>query len=81
MALLFVVVSQRSGALVERLGARVATAGGTALIGFGLLVLTLTVAGRPMWLAQVGLLLAGLGMGVNTGPLMGVAVASAPVAR
>jgi DHA2 family methylenomycin A resistance protein-like MFS transporter len=81
MALVFVLVSRRSGALVERVGARVVTAGGTALIGLGLLVASLTGTGRPMWLAQAGLLLTGLGMGVNTGPLMGVAIASVPPAR
>ncbi len=34
-----------------------------------------------MLLAQVGLVLTGLGMGVNTGPLMSVAVAAVPPAR
>jgi DHA2 family methylenomycin A resistance protein-like MFS transporter len=81
MAIVFVLVSRHSGALVERFGARAATAGGTALIGLGLIVTALTSAGRPIWLAQVGLLLTGLGMGVNTGPLMGVAVGSVPAAR
>jgi len=81
MALAFVLVSSRSGALVQRVGARATTAGGTALIGAGLLVMALTEAGRPMSLAQVGLLLAGIGMGVNTAPLLGVAVAAVPSAR
>jgi len=81
MALAFVLVSSRSGALVQRIGARATTAGGTALIGAGLLVMALTEAGRPMSLAQAGLLLAGIGMGVNTAPLMGVAVAAVPSAR
>ena len=71
MALAFVLASSRSGALVHRVGARATTAGGTALIGAGLLVMALTEAGRPMSLAQTGLLLAGIGMGVNTAPLMG----------
>lgn len=81
MALAFVLVSSCSGALVQRVGARVATAGGTALIGAGLLAMAFTEAGRPMSLAQAGLLLAGIGMGVNTAPLMGVAVAAVPSAR
>jgi EmrB/QacA subfamily drug resistance transporter len=81
MSLLFVGVSQISGKLVERYGARIAIAGGTALIGIGLMVVALTTAGRPIWLAQAGLLLAGLGMGINTGPLMGVAVAAVPASR
>lgn len=81
MAATFAVVSRWSGALLRRFGARLATAGGTATIGLGLLVVALTHGGRPMLLAQMGLLLTGIGMGVNTGPLMGVAVASAPPAR
>lgn len=81
MAVVFMLVSQGSGGLVERFGARAATAGGTALIGLGLLTVALTAAARPLWLVQIGLVLAGLGMGVNTGPLMGVAVASVPSAR
>ncbi len=80
-ALTFLLVSQRSGRLAERFGARVVTSGGTAIIGLGLLVVALTTGGRPMWLAQIGMALAGLGMGVNTGPLMGVAVGSVPAAR
>lgn len=81
MAIAFVLVSRRSGRLVERFGARVATAGGTALIGLGLLTLALTTTARPMWLAQAGLVAAGVGMGANTGPLMGVAVAAVRAAR
>ena len=40
----------------------------------GLLVLAGTQAGRPLIVAQVGFILAGIGMGLNTGPLMSVAV-------
>jgi hypothetical protein len=50
------------------------TAGGTALVGSGLLIVAASHAGSPMWLAQAGLLLAGLGMGLNSGPLYGIAV-------
>ena len=34
-----------------------------------------------IWVSEVGLGLTGLGMGLATGPLMGVAVAGVPVAR
>ncbi len=81
MALAFVLVSRQSGALMQRVGARLMTGGGTALIGTGLLVMALTWAGRPLPLAQAGLVLTGLGMGVNTGPLMSVAVAAVPPER
>jgi DHA2 family methylenomycin A resistance protein-like MFS transporter len=80
-ALTFVAVSRHSGTLTERFGARVATAGGTALIGLGLLVVALTTSARPIWLAEIGMVLTGIGMGTNTGPLMGVGVAAVPAAR
>jgi len=80
-ALIFVAISRHSGTLTERFGARVTTAGGTAVIGIGLLVAALTTSGRPIWLAELGLVLTGIGMGINTGPLMGVGVAAVPAAR
>lgn len=80
-ALAFFLLSPRSGPLSERLGMRVMTAGGTALIGCGLLVLASTRAGQPLWLAEAGLVLAGLGMGLATGPLMAVAVGAVSTAR
>jgi EmrB/QacA subfamily drug resistance transporter len=81
MALIFVGVSRSSGTLTERFGARVTTAGGTAVVGLGLMVVALTTSGRPIWLAEVGMVLAAIGMGINTGPLMGVSVATVPAAR
>lgn len=81
MAATFVVVSRYSGVLTERFGKRATIATGTGIIGLGVLVVAMTEGGRPMGLAQAGLVLAGLGMGANTGPLMGVAVASVPAAR
>ncbi|HTC11164.1 MAG TPA: MFS transporter [Acetobacteraceae bacterium] len=74
VALTFFFVSMQSGRLVQWIGARALIAGGNGLIGVGLLVVSTTVAGAPMGLAQCGLVLAGLGMGLNTGPLYGVAV-------
>ncbi len=81
MALVFFGVSNVSGRLAERAGARAMIAGGTAVIGVGLLIVAATSSGRPLALAEVGLVLAGLGMGLNTGPLFGVAVAAVPAAR
>jgi MFS transporter, DHA2 family, methylenomycin A resistance protein len=43
--------------------------------------LACSVAGEPLWLDETGLVLTGLGMGLNTGPLFGVAVAAVPAAR
>jgi EmrB/QacA subfamily drug resistance transporter len=76
MSLAFFVVSTQSGKLAQRLGARAMTSGGTMLIGSGLLIVAVTHAGSPMLLAQCGLILAGLGMGLNTAPLYGIVVGS-----
>ncbi len=81
VSLVFFGVSTQSGRLAQRVGARAMTAGGTALIGCGLLVIAATQGGAPMPLAQAGLVLAGLGMGLNTGPLLGIAVGAVGQAR
>jgi EmrB/QacA subfamily drug resistance transporter len=80
-ALLFFLVAPRSGHLANRFGLRAMTAGGTGVIGLGLFVLALTDAARPLWAAEIGLALTGIGMGLNTGPLMSVAVGSVAAAR
>jgi MFS transporter, DHA2 family, methylenomycin A resistance protein len=80
-ALVFFLISPRSGHLTNRLGVRVMTAGGTAIVACGLLMLAMTHAGRPLAVAELGLGLTGIGMGLNTGPLMSVAVDSVHAAR
>jgi MFS transporter, DHA2 family, methylenomycin A resistance protein len=80
-ALLFFLIAPRSGHMAQHVGVRVMIAGGTALIACGLLVLAATQAGRPLMVAQIGLILAGIGMGLNTGPLMSVAVDAVSAAR
>ena len=81
ISLVFFSVSTRSGRIAERLGRRPLAAGGTALIGVGLITLAATHAGTPLWLAESGLVIAGLGMGLNTGPLLSVAVAAVAAPR
>jgi len=81
ISLVFFLVSTRSGRLAERFGMRAVTAGGTAIIACGLIVLAATRAGAPLWLAEAALVIAGLGMGLNTGPLLSVAVAAVTAAR
>ena len=81
MAGVFFVLSNASGRIAESLGVRSMIGAGTALIGSGLLVIATTQAGEPLWLAEAGLVLTGCGMGLNTGPLFGVAVGSVPAAR
>ncbi|MEJ2632353.1 MAG: MFS transporter [Acidihalobacter sp.] len=81
MALTFVAVSPFSGALLLRVGERAMTAGGVAIIGLGLLLIAVTTPAASLPAAEAGLVMTGLGMGLATGPLMGVAVAAVPVAR
>lgn len=81
MAAVFFGLSNYSGRLAERVGARTMIGGGTAMIGLGLYLIALTYAGMPISLAETGLVVTGVGMGLNTGPLFGVAVAAVPAAR
>src|SRR6185437_12285622 len=70
MALVFVVLSPFSGWLRERLGSRTVTAGGVAVIGVGLLTVAFGADHTSIVFDEIGLVLAGLGMGIATGPLM-----------
>jgi predicted MFS family arabinose efflux permease len=81
MALVFVATSPFSGRLAERIGERGASAGGVAVIGLGLVVIALGAASGSLPAEEAGLMLAGLGMGCATGPLMGIAVASVETGR
>jgi MFS transporter, DHA2 family, methylenomycin A resistance protein len=81
MALVFVAMSPFSGPLAARLGPRIMTAGGVAVIGSGLLLIGLTAPSLSIVAAEIGLALTGLGMGLATGPLMGVAVGAVSAAR
>jgi DHA2 family methylenomycin A resistance protein-like MFS transporter len=81
MALVFVLVSAVSGSLTERLGTRLVTAGGVAVIGCGLLLIGMTAHSPTILAAEIGLGLTGLGLGLATGPLMGAAVGAVEAAR
>ena len=81
MALVFVLVSPFSGVLSHKLGNRSIISGGVAVIGFGLLIISASAGEKSIWIAEVGLALTGLGMGLATGPLLAVAVGAVPVAR
>ena len=81
MALTFVAVSPFSGTLATRVGDRAMTAGGVGIIGLGLLLIAATTAAVSLPAAEAGLVMTGLGMGLATGPLMGVAVGAVSVAR
>ena len=81
MALAFVVVSRRSGALASEWGARAVMAAGMACMAGGLLGLALVGRATPFWAVELFALVVGAGLGLNGGPVMAVAVASAPAER
>gem|GEM_PF-225841 len=81
MSLAFVALSHRSGPWSVRFGTRRLMAGGMALIGAGIAVLAGSNAGQILWLAEAGLLLTGVGMALNTGPVLASAVAAVEPAR
>jgi DHA2 family methylenomycin A resistance protein-like MFS transporter len=81
MSLTFVVVSQLSGRLARQVGARVMMTAGMACMGSGLLLLCLVSIEPNLLLIEVGLLVIGVGLGLNTGPVNAVAVASVPAGR
>jgi MFS family permease len=81
MALVFVLVSPFSGAVVNRLGARATTSFGVFIIGLGLIVIGASAGRTGILAAEIGLTLTGLGMGLATGPLMGVAVGAVAASR
>lgn len=76
MALVFVLVSPFSGAFSRKFGVHAATSGGVTVIGCGLLVLSVAAGRESIMADEIGLILTGLGMGLATGPLAGLAVSS-----
>ncbi|MEO6147708.1 MAG: MFS transporter, partial [Sulfuriferula sp.] len=81
MALVFVLVSPFSGTLTRKIGIHTMTSGGVAVIGFGLLFISASAGEKSIVVAEIGLVLTGLGMGLATGPLLAVAVGAVPAAR
>jgi EmrB/QacA subfamily drug resistance transporter len=81
LSLVYVVVSQRSGALATRFGARAAMTAGMASMGAGLFMLSTVSAETSLIAIELELAVLGLGLGLNTGPVNAVAVASVPAAR
>jgi EmrB/QacA subfamily drug resistance transporter len=81
ISIAFVVVSQKSGALMHRFGARAMLVGGMGFMGTGLLALTQISGATSMILVQLALIVIGIGLGLNTGPVNAVAVAAVPAAR
>jgi DHA2 family methylenomycin A resistance protein-like MFS transporter len=81
MSIAFVVVSQCSGALMTRFGARAMLVGGMSFMGCGLMLLAAVVQDVNLWSVEGALLIIGIGLGLNTGPVNAVAVAAVAPAR
>jgi DHA2 family methylenomycin A resistance protein-like MFS transporter len=81
LSVTFVIVSHYSGALAKRFGVRAMMTAGMGAMGAGLLLLTLVSPTPAMTLITVALFVIGAGLGLNTGPVNAVAVASLPPAR
>jgi DHA2 family methylenomycin A resistance protein-like MFS transporter len=81
LSVTFVLVSHYSGALAKRFGPRVLMTAGLGAMGTGLLLLTQVSTTPDMVLIQTALVIIGVGLGLNTGPVNAVAVASLPPAR
>jgi MFS transporter, DHA2 family, methylenomycin A resistance protein len=81
MSVVFMIVSQYSGWLAHRVGARMIMTAGMGLMGLGLLLLTLIGRVPDLWLIEIALLVVGVGLGLNTGPVNSVAVANVTASR
>ncbi len=81
MSVAFLWISRRSGRMASRLGPRSMMTAGMALMGLGLLSLGGIRARTPLGLQEGDFLVLGLGLGLNTGPVMTVAMANVAAAR
>jgi MFS transporter, DHA2 family, methylenomycin A resistance protein len=81
LSVTFVIVSQFSGSLLKRFGARTMMAAGMAAMGTGLVLLTGVSTTPNLALIESALLVIGVGLGLNTGPVNSVAVASVDPSR
>jgi EmrB/QacA subfamily drug resistance transporter len=81
MPIAFFVVSQFAGTLNNRLGPRVVMTAGMLCMGLGALTLAFIGEGSSLVLIECALLVVGVGLGLNTAPVNGVAVAALPPAR
>jgi DHA2 family methylenomycin A resistance protein-like MFS transporter len=81
MSASFVVVSQLTGHMTNAVGPRMVMTGGMGCMGLGAILLAFVGESTSVWLIAAALLVVGVGLGLNTSPVNGVAVASVPKAR
>jgi MFS family permease len=81
MPLAFVLVGQASGALAIRFGARSLMTVGMASMGAGQLLLAFISVDTSLIYVEAAFLIIGIGLGLNTGPVLNLAVSAAPSAQ
>jgi EmrB/QacA subfamily drug resistance transporter len=77
MPLAFVLVAQISGKLAVRFGARLIMTAGMAAMGAGQLLLAFIWPATSLLYLEVAFVIIGIGLGLNTGPVLTVAVSAA----
>ena len=81
MPIAFFLVSQFAGHLNNRFGPRAVMTGGMLCMGLGALGLAAIGESTSLLVIEIALLVVGVGLGLNTAPVNGVAVAALPPAR
>jgi EmrB/QacA subfamily drug resistance transporter len=81
MSVSFVIVSQLVGYLTNNLGPRIIMTAGMACMGFGALAIAFVPEDTSLISIGLALFVVGIGLGLNTAPVNGVAVAAVPPAR
>ncbi len=81
MSASFVAVSQFVGHLNNRFGPRMVMTAGMACMGAGALALAFIGEATPLAIVEFELFVVGVGLGLNTAPVNGVAVAALPPER
>src|SRR5262245_24541502 len=81
MSISFVVVSQLVGYLSNNLGPRIVMTAGMACMGLGALAIAFISGSTSLIFVALALFVVGIGLGLNTAPVNGVAVAALPPAR
>ena len=81
MPLTYLALIPVANVLARRSGPRLPMTSGLVLMGAGMLLYALVGPGAELWLLEPAFVLAGAGLALNTGPAVGMAMASVPVSR
>lgn len=81
LPLVFMALSPLVGRLVTRYGPRLPMTAGMTLMGLGMLIYALVGAAGNIWLIEIAFVVVGIGLALNTGPVVGVAVSAVSADR